>query len=115
MFVIFVQISWERKGQKYPLTAGTFSFLSSEKFKVEHRDDGEWNLMANRLEMNDTGIYVCRISTQSRLMTREIHLTVRGMLIGRYVSLLVFISLVNIAPPVTAFPLASVCAVFSTN
>jgi len=79
LFIIFVlQITWQRKGEDYPLTVSTFSFLSDGRMRVEHDESSEWNLLIPMAEMADTGIYQCRVTTNTMVLVREIHLTVKG-------------------------------------
>ena len=73
-----LQVTWQVKGAQYPLTVSTFSFLSNGKFSVEHDNDYEWNLRIEPVDVSHSGIYQCRVTTQTMLLVREIKLTVLG-------------------------------------
>jgi len=60
------------------LTVSTFSFLSDRSIRIEHDEDSEWNLIIEKVQRNDTGIYQCKVATKTALLVREVHLTVKG-------------------------------------
>lgn len=105
-------MTWKRKGDEYPLTVSTFSFLSDGRFVVEHDEDAEWNLLIDSVKMSDTRIYQCRVTTQTMLLMREIHLTVQGKLTGGVVScyprILMKTTSAGRQPPVNYQPLSIV-------
>ncbi|KAF6017054.1 hypothetical protein EB796_024640 [Bugula neritina] len=72
------KVTWQKKGQHYPLTVSTFSFLSDRSIRIEHDEDSEWNLIIEKVQRNDTGIYQCKVATKTALLVREVHLTVKG-------------------------------------
>lgn len=72
------QVSWQLKGAKYPITVSNFSFISNGRYQVENDEEGEWNLLIKRVRRSDSGIYQCRVTTQTMLLVREVHLTVQG-------------------------------------
>ena len=75
----FHQVVWQRKGEQFPLTTSTFSFIADGRFVVENEYKEEWNLRILKATKNDSGIYQCRVSTRAMLLVREVHLTVQGI------------------------------------
>ncbi|XP_067938676.1 leucine-rich repeats and immunoglobulin-like domains protein 1 isoform X2 [Watersipora subatra] len=69
------KVSWFRKGLTYPLAVSTFSFLSDGRHVVENNDE-QWNLIIKDTTKDDSGIYLCRVMTQTMLLAREITLNV---------------------------------------
>lgn len=75
-----LKISWQKRGQQHPLTASIYSFFSNGKYIVERGGEPEdWNLIIDDVRKLDRGTYLCKVTTRTMLLAREVKLRVRGM------------------------------------
>lgn len=71
-------MSWQKKGSEYPLTVSTHSFFNNGRYLVERYRGVEWNLIILRVENTDKGTYVCKVTSRTMIMAREVYLNVIG-------------------------------------
>ncbi|ESO08885.1 hypothetical protein HELRODRAFT_123829, partial [Helobdella robusta] len=74
-------LSWKRKDDGHPLTIGSHVFTSDVRVKVQSvgRLD-EWRLIINDVQVADSGVYQCQVSSQRHLGTYQVLLYVKSSL-----------------------------------
>jgi len=79
---ILIKVSWIRHRDLHVLTVGAFPFTNDDRFTA-YRDpsSGDWVLVIQRPETDDTGLYECSISTKP-VITH----TVRLKIVGKFFS-----------------------------
>jgi hypothetical protein len=66
------QVSWVRSGAKeedlYILTAGNYTYTSDHRVRAIHPQQSEdWTLEIRETQLNDSGMYECQVSTETKL------------------------------------------------
>ncbi|XP_064082307.1 hemicentin-2-like isoform X1 [Macrobrachium nipponense] len=57
-------VSWIRHRDIHLLTVGRYTYTSDQRFRALHEEDSDdWVLKINYVQLRDTGIYECQIST----------------------------------------------------
>jgi len=74
-------VFWIRSSDLQILTAGSITFSSDDRFKVNQEnsvDPMDWSLLITNVKLTDQGAYECQINTEPK-MARRINLTVKGV------------------------------------
>lgn len=69
------KIAWYHDG--ILLTLDTIRIYDDERYTIENPKSNEWKLVINSIDLNDEGLYSCRLSNG---LKKIIHLKVGGML-----------------------------------
>jgi hypothetical protein len=76
---VVLQVIWRRASTSNPLTVGTESFTTSNRFMAEHLPETHhWNLVIKRVEIRDAGVYECQVSSKLRHLRTHVLLEVHG-------------------------------------
>ncbi|KAH9508553.1 hypothetical protein Btru_052009 [Bulinus truncatus] len=73
------QVIWRKVSEETPLTVGRETFHNTERIYIDHQNnDLNWNLVISKVQLNDSGVYECQVSSQYRHLRYHILLTVVG-------------------------------------
>ncbi|RWS27842.1 hypothetical protein B4U80_03140 [Leptotrombidium deliense] len=61
-----LSVSWVRQRDLHILTAGEYVYTSDQRFRSIHHENG-WTLEIRDAQINDSGVYECQISTETKL------------------------------------------------
>ena len=75
---MYLQVSWQKVGTQFPLTASNHVFLSNGRYVIENGRPEEWNLIITKVRKSDRGVYQCRVTSRAAPLVREIRLIIKG-------------------------------------
>ncbi|KAK0070182.1 peroxidasin isoform X3, partial [Biomphalaria pfeifferi] len=71
------KVTWIKLSEDTPLTVGKETFQNTNRIFIEHEDNSPyWNLVISQVQLNDSGVYECQISSQYRHLRLHVLLTV---------------------------------------
>ena len=74
-----IKVVWRKLPMAGPLTVGTKTWVKDQRVHVEHMPNSDqWNLIIERVDLNDSATYECQVSFRSKKMRQLITLTVIG-------------------------------------
>lgn len=62
-----------------PISVGYMSFSEDPRYSVEHDQGGvKWNLIIRDVQLKDSGVYECQVSSRMRHLRHHVTLMVTG-------------------------------------